>query len=175
MHVFVIDQTSTLLKALARTCRRMPTSAAGACARRRKQSRCLPMLAGPRVTFAGLALCAAAFGCGSTPGPAQTGRGGTEATGGTVGAGGTLAAGGSLGHPQGGENSPTTRKTITLGALPDTNVDVLFVLMDWAGDPESQSKLYDQIPLFVSVLKMPTTPLDLHIAVVTADMGVSGS
>jgi hypothetical protein len=46
--------------------------------------------------------------------------------------------------------------------------------MDWAGDPESQSKLYDQIPLFVNVLKMPTMPLDLHIAVVTADMGVSG-
>jgi hypothetical protein len=46
--------------------------------------------------------------------------------------------------------------------------------MDWTGDPESQSKLYDQIPNFLSVLKVPTIPLNLHIAVITADMGVSG-
>jgi hypothetical protein len=131
------------------------------------------MPAGPRATFAALVLCAAAFGCGSTPGPPQQGRGGSNGAGGTFGAGGTLAGGGNIGPP-GGENSPTTRKTITLGALPDTNVDVLFVLMDWTGAPESQSKLYDQIPFFLSVLKMPTNPLDLHIAVITADMGVSG-
>ena len=138
------------------------------------------MSAGPRAALlAALALWVAALGCGSTPSPAEKGggSGGSSATGGkigTLGAGGTLAAGGSLGAPQGSENSPTTRKTITLGAVPDTNVDVLFVVMDWAGDPESQSKLYDQLPLLVNVLKMPTTPLDLHIAVVTADMGVSG-
>ncbi|HEY4393781.1 MAG TPA: hypothetical protein VGP64_06945 [Polyangia bacterium] len=124
-------------------------------------------------------LWAVALGCNAAPSPAPNRRGGGSASGGTVGsvgAGGTLAAGGSVatGSPPGSENSPTTRKTITLGALPDTNVDVLFVLMDWAGDPESQRKLYDQIPLFLNELKMPTAALDLHIAVVTADMGVSG-
>jgi membrane-associated protease RseP (regulator of RpoE activity) len=37
-----------------------------------------------------------------------------------------------------------------------------------------QQKLYGQIPLFLNVLKASPMPLDLHIAVVTTDMGAPG-
>src|SRR5579863_1649895 len=146
------------------------------CGRARKASRCLPMSKGNRAALlVASALCAAAIGCGSTQGPAENSPGGRNATGGALGTGGIPAADGSLTTGgQGVENSLTTLKTITLGAPPNTNVDILFVLMDWAGDSESPSKLYDQIPLFMNVLKMPTAPLNLHVAVVTADMGASG-
>ncbi|HEY6476153.1 MAG TPA: hypothetical protein VI456_06190, partial [Polyangia bacterium] len=126
-------------------------------------------------SFAMAALCATALACGSTPNSVQTGQGGGGAAGGTLDAGGTLGGGGSVAlGGQAGENSPTTRKTITLGAPPDANVDILFVLDDWASTTVVQQKLYDQIPLFLSVLKASPMPLDLHVAVVTPDMGVSG-
>ncbi len=122
--------------------------------------------------LAASALCAAAFGCNPAPNRVETGLGGSGATGGNLGTGGTPAAGGSV--ASGGlvaGNSPTTRKTVTLGGSPDTKVDILFVLEDWSGETERQQKLSNQIPLFTSVLKSPTVPLDLHIAVVSTDMG----
>jgi hypothetical protein len=121
------------------------------------------------------ALCAAALACGSTPDKSATGKGGNGATGGSLGTGGSSDAGATLaagGQP--GETSPTTRKTVTLGGTPDTNVDILFVLDNWASTTEWQNKLYDQIPTFLNVLKASTLPFDLHIAVVTTDMGAPG-
>jgi hypothetical protein len=122
------------------------------------------------------ALCAAALGCGTAPDHVAIAPGGSGgASGGTLGAGGTPAAGGSVAvGGLVGQNSPTTRRTITLGGATDTNVDILFVLDDWASTAEVQQKLSAELPLFLATLKAPSVPLNLHLAVVTADMGVSG-
>jgi hypothetical protein len=135
-----------------------------------------PMSTGNRAALlAASALCAVALGCSSTPNGVATGLGGGSDGGGLLGAGGTVDAGGSFDiGGQAGENSPTTRKTITLGGPPNNQVDILFVEQSWSGDPESQARLDAQIPSFLSVLKASATPLDLHIALVTADMGAPG-
>ena len=110
------------------------------------------MLTGtPLTILKALALGALVLGCGSS-GNQLTGTGGQG----------------------GGANSPTTTETVTLVEKGNPKVDILFVLMNWSGDPESQSKLYAQIPTFVNVLKSLPTPLDLHLAVTTTDMGAPG-
>jgi hypothetical protein len=94
-----------------------------------------------------------AFGCG----PGQPG--------GTAGAGGRGGTGGS---------SATTTETLKLNLNVDPNVDVLFVIDDWSSTSDVQAKLYDQLPLFLEVLQEGTIPLNLHLAVVTTDMGAPG-
>ncbi len=101
--------------------------------------------------LATLSLCTLALGCGSNG----------KQTGGTGGTGG------------GGGNSATTTETLKLDAKSNNEVDILFVLADWA-QTEEQTKLYDQIPLFLQVLEQLPSPPNLHIAVVTADMGAPG-
>jgi MYXO-CTERM domain-containing protein len=54
-------------------------------------------------------------------------------------------------------------------------LDLLFVIDDASGMAEMQSKLYDQIPNFLGVLMSLPTPPDLHVAVISSDMGVPGS
>ena len=72
----------------------------------------------------------------------------------------------------GGGNSPTTTETLTISQTAKPAADILFVVYD--SDTEIQAKLLLQIPTFIQVLKGSTSPLDLHIAVVTADMGAPG-
>ena len=102
-----------------------------------------------------LVLCALVLGCGSS-GKQLTGTGGNSGTGGQGGGG----------------NSPTTTETLTINQTAKPAADILFVIYDT--DTEIQTKLLYQIPTFVQVLKGSTIPLDLHIAVVTADMGAPG-
>lgn len=78
------------------------------------------------------------------------------------------------GSGQGGGNGATTLQTVTFTRTPNSKIDILFVLDDWTSTSEIQQKLYDQLPLFLNVLTAPTAPLNLHIAVVTADMGAPG-
>ncbi|HLK93445.1 MAG TPA: hypothetical protein VKZ18_26380 [Polyangia bacterium] len=54
----------------------------------------------------------------------------------------------------------------------NNELDLLFVIDDQASTSEVQSKLYAQLPLFMNALE--TTPTDLHVAVVTTDMGAPG-
>jgi hypothetical protein len=114
------------------------------------------MLSGERVrgdrlwVLGALALGTVAFGCGSG-----------NQSGGTGGTGGT-----------GGSSSATL--TTTFATKLNTEVDILFVIDNWASTTETQTKVYDQIPLFMSVLQSLPTPLDLHVAVITTDMGAPG-
>jgi hypothetical protein len=68
-------------------------------------------------------------------------------------------------------NSPTTTETVTLIQKGNPKVDILFVLDNWASTSEIQNKLYEQMPTFLHVLQSLPTPLDLHVAVATTDMG----
>ncbi len=114
------------------------------------------MLTGtPLTILKALALGALVLGCGSS-GNQLTGTGGRSGTGG-----------------QGG-SSQTMTETVTLVQKGNPKVDILFVLDDWASTSEIQSKLYDQMPLFLNVLKSLPTPLDLHVAVTTTDLGAPG-
>ncbi|HLK93446.1 MAG TPA: hypothetical protein VKZ18_26385, partial [Polyangia bacterium] len=103
-----------------------------------------------------LALLLAA-GCGGSNGM----------TTGTGGAGGGAGAGG-----QAGGNSKTMTETITFSQMVNNKVDILFVIDNWSSTTEWQQKFADQIPNFINVLKSLQTPPDLHIALVTTDMGV---
>jgi len=75
---------------------------------------------------------------------------------------------------QAGGNAQTTTKTVTLVQKGNPKVDILFVLDDGSSTTEIKMKLYDQMPLFLNVLKALPTPLDLHIAVSTTDLGAPG-
>ena len=103
-----------------------------------KKAKMPPMSTGNRAALlAAPALCAAALACSSTPNGVRpawaeaVARGERSAPAATVAAGGSFALGG-----QAGENSPTTRKTITLGGPPNNKVDILFVdrLVGRSGD-----------------------------------------
>ncbi len=102
----------------------------------------------------GLPVLLATIGCGSSGGK-LTGTGGTGAG---VGA-------------QAGGSSPTTTETFTFRQMVDNKVDILFVLDNGSSSTEWQQKLSNQIPTFIDVLKGAPTPLDLHIALITTDMG----
>ena len=102
-----------------------------------------------------LLLCPLVVGCGGS-GQKLTGVGGQTGTG------------------QGGAgNSPTTQVTLTFGQTIDNKVDILFVITN-AGSTLGRQKLLLQLPTFVQVLKNSPFALDLHIAVVTTDMGAPG-
>ena len=103
----------------------------------------------------GLALGTVVLGCSSS-GNGQGGSGGTGGKGGQSGAG----------------NSPTTTESITINRRAVPQVDILFVLDDESSSSEIKGKLYAQLPLFVNVLQSLPTPLDLHVAVTSADMGL---
>jgi len=90
------------------------------------------------------------------------GQGGAGALG---GAGGQSGAGG-----KGGGTASTTTVALTIDKT-NTAIDILFVLNNWSSTSEIQQKLSVQLPQFVAILKSATVPLDLHIAVTTADMG----
>jgi hypothetical protein len=72
---------------------------------------------------------------------------------------------------QGGGSSQTTTETITIAEKGNPKLDILLVLHNGSSTTEIKQKLYDQLPQFVNVLEGLPTPPDLHVAVVTTDMG----
>jgi hypothetical protein len=113
---------------------------------------------GVAAATAGLAVALThAAGCGSTPlGTGHAGTGG----GGQTGAGGTAASGGSGATGAGGA-APATRQ-----------VDILFMIDDSSSMQTAQENLRANLPSFMDVLKgLPGGLPDLHVAVVSSDMG----
>jgi hypothetical protein len=101
-----------------------------------------------------IALLAAASGCGG--GSAGKADAGTD--------------GGTDGGPDSGAGALTG--TLTTGR----KVDVLFVIDDWASTTSPQQKLLVQLPIFMQVLEaLPDGLPDLHLAVISADMGGCGT
>jgi hypothetical protein len=56
----------------------------------------------------------------------------------------------------------------------NNKIDILFMVDDSSSMTEMQQKFYDQLPTFVNTLLSAPTPPDLHIAVVSSDMGAPG-
>jgi hypothetical protein len=93
-------------------------------------------------------------------------------TGGTGGAGGMAGTGGDAcaGLPVKAQSCLSTTFTEKV----NNKVDILFMIDDSSSMNEMQQKFYDQLPNFVSTLQSALTPPDLHIAVVSSDMGAPG-
>jgi hypothetical protein len=102
-----------------------------------------------------LVVGALVLGCSSS----GNGIGGTGGTGGKGGQGGA-------------GNSPTTTESITVNRRANPQVDILFVLDNESSSSQIKLKLSAQLPLFVNVLQSLPTPLDLHVAVATTNMGL---
>jgi hypothetical protein len=102
--------------------------------------------------------------CGGGGGDALTGRGGAVGT----GLGGHV--GGSTGT---GAGAGTGGVGASNGAF-GNNVDVLMMIDDSSSMIEMQGKLYDQLPLFVNALQSLSIQPNLHLAVVSSDMGAPG-
>jgi hypothetical protein len=109
----------------------------------------------PIAVLKALVLGALALGCSSS-GNGLVGSGGTGGKGGQGGAG----------------NLPTTTETVTLNRRANPKIDILFVLDNESSSEVIKAKLSSQLPLFVNVLQSLPTPLDLHVAVTTTDMGL---
>ncbi|HLK91431.1 MAG TPA: hypothetical protein VKZ18_16150 [Polyangia bacterium] len=56
----------------------------------------------------------------------------------------------------------------------NNEIDILFMIDNSSSMTEMQSKLYDQLPLFMNVLTSIPNPPSLHVAVVSSDMGAPG-
>ena len=54
------------------------------------------------------------------------------------------------------------------------NVDILMMIDNSSSMIEMQQKLYAQLPLFIQSLQSLPTPPNLHLAVVSSDMGAPG-
>jgi len=87
---------------------------------------------------------------------------------GTGGRGGQT--GGTGGQGSGG-NAQTTTETITLVQKGNPQIDILFVLDNGSSGTQMQQKLSNQLPSFLDVLEGLPTPLDLHVAITTTDLG----
>jgi hypothetical protein len=105
-------------------------------------------------------------GCGGGPG-SGAGTGGGAGIGGTGGTGATSAC----------EGLPIPAKSClstTFTKLVNNEMDILFMIDNSSSMTEMQQKLYDQIPAFINVLQTSQAPPDLHVAVVSSDMGAPG-
>jgi hypothetical protein len=78
------------------------------------------------------------------------------------------------GSGSGGPSRLSVTESTTFLSKVNTRLDLLFVIDDQSSTGVIQQKFYDQIPNFVSVLEALPNPLDLHVAVVTTDMGAPG-
>jgi hypothetical protein len=56
----------------------------------------------------------------------------------------------------------------------NNKIDILLMVDNSSSMNEMQQKLYDQLPIFVNTLQGAQIPPDLHIAVVSSDMGAPG-
>jgi hypothetical protein len=83
-----------------------------------------------------------------------------NATGGTGGGSGTGGTAGTF--------------TTTFSNKINNELDVLFMIDNSSSMTEMQTKLYNQLPLFMQVLESLQTPPNLHVAVVSSDMGAPG-
>jgi hypothetical protein len=65
-------------------------------------------------------------------------------------------------------------ETVNFRRNVNAQLDLLFVIDNASSTTEVEDKLYQQIPTFLNVLQSLPAPLDLHVAVVTTDMGAPG-
>ncbi len=107
------------------------------------------------------------IGCGGG-GETLTGRGGTAGTGLGGHVGGSTGSGGAAGTGVG-----TGGVGASNGAF-GANVDILMMIDNSSSMIEMQGKLYDQLPLFVQALQSLPTPPNLHLGVVSSDLGAPG-
>jgi hypothetical protein len=84
----------------------------------------------------------------------------------------TLALG--CGSGKSGPTGVSVTTTTTFLTQVNSKLDLLFVIDDSAGTNVIQQKFYDQIPNFMSVLESLPNPPDLHVAVISTDMGAPG-
>ena len=111
-----------------------------------------------------------AAGCNGNQTLTPSGTGGSGgATGGSGGATGGHA-GGAGGQGGGAAGTGGTKVTGPFGS----NVDVLLMVDNSSSMIEMQQKLYAQLPLFIQSLQSLPTPPNLHLAVVSSDMGAPG-
>ena len=94
---------------------------------------------------------------------------------GTGGAGGAGGVGGTGGDPCAG--LPVKAQSCMSAAFSErinNKIDILFMIDNSSSMTEMQQKLVDQLPIFVSTLQAAQIPPDLHIALVSSDMGAPG-
>ncbi len=72
-------------------------------------------------------------------------------------------------------NKSATPETETVTIYPQQTpaADILLVLQDWSGENANQAMLQEEMPTLAAGLEA-AGPLDIHIAVITADMGAPG-
>jgi hypothetical protein len=70
--------------------------------------------------------------------------------------------------------TPTETLTTNFTQKINNEIDILFMIDNSSSMTEMQTKLYDQLPLFMQVLQALPTPPSLHVAVVSSDMGAPG-
>jgi hypothetical protein len=117
-----------------------------------------------------LAACVSVLACGSsTPATGSPGSGGNGGPGsggsGSPGSGGTGA----------GTGGAAGTASVTIGGKINKDLDLLFMIDNSSGMTSMQQKLITQIPAFIQALQQaPDGPPNLHIAVVSSDMGAPG-
>ena len=70
--------------------------------------------------------------------------------------------------------TPTAQLTTNFTQKINNEIDILFMIDNSSSMTEMQSKLYDQLPLFMNKLTTLPNPPSLHVAVVSSDMGAPG-
>ncbi|HEY6475025.1 MAG TPA: hypothetical protein VI456_00500 [Polyangia bacterium] len=117
-----------------------------------------------------IAVIAAGLASGGCGGSSKTE--GTPGSGGVNGTGGAGAAGANAcaGLPVKAQSC----MTVDVSAKVNNKIDILFMIDNSSSMSEMQTKLYNQLPTFMNVLQAAPTPPDLHIAVVSSDMGAPG-
>jgi hypothetical protein len=128
------------------------------------------------VTGKALALSLAvalAAGCSTRNGLTPGGGAGTGGAAGSQGAGGSQGGGsGGRGGANGGSGGAATVFTIGIGGTLNRNLDILFMIDDSSSMSSLQTKLIEQFPAFMDVLKnLPGGLPNVHIGVVSSSMG----
>jgi len=70
--------------------------------------------------------------------------------------------------------TPTATLTTNFTQKINNEIDILFMVDNSSSMTEMQSKLYDQLPVFMNKLTGLQNPPSLHVAVVSSDMGAPG-
>ena len=104
-------------------------------------------------------------GCGGSQTLTASGTGGATSFGGR---------GGASGGPDGGAAGAGGGAGTTVTGPFGKNVDILMMIDNSSSMLEMQEKLYAQLPLFIQSLQSLPTPPNLHLAVVSSDMGAPG-
>jgi hypothetical protein len=67
--------------------------------------------------------------------------------------------------------NPTANLTTTFSQKVNNNIDVLFMIDNSSSMDSMEKKLVDQLPTFMDILEKPMLKPNLHVAVVSSDMG----